>query len=79
MIVSIVERVLVSIRVKFCYADTTMNSLFENGKILRTPVSEVLTSLLISCLGLFKSTLNTLVSSPPKINVPLSRYSKASM
>lgn len=73
MIVSSVERVLPSTRVRFCSAETTINSLFENGNIFITPVSAVFTSLRISCFLLFKSMFKTLVYSPPKINVPFSK------
>ncbi len=79
MIVSIVDNVLDSTMVKFCYADTTTNYLLlERDNIFNTPTSAVLTSLLISCFLLFKSTLNTPVYSPPKTKVPFYKYNIAS-
>lgn len=70
-IVSSVDKSLASTRVRFCSAETTINSLqLEKGNIFRTPTSTVFTSLLISCRLLLRSILKTRVYSPPNTNVP---------
>ena len=74
IIVSNVERVLLSTCVIFCSADTIKNYFpFDKGKILSTPTSTVLISLLISSFLSLRSTFKTPVYSPPKIKRPLSR------